>query len=257
MGKVHNYIKSKILAGEKLHFTLIDPERVEDFDKLIDVTDGVVNAGTDGFLVGGSLAVTPEEADTTVKTLKKYGLPIVIFPGNVNCLTPNADAVLFMVLMNTLESYYLMQVQVLAAPIIAKYRLEALPTGYVVIDQDSAVAHVGRVYPVPRNKPEIIAAYAMAAQMLGFKYMYIEAGSGAQQPVPLEFPYFAKRHATDLIVMVGGGIRSPEVAKRLAESGADIIVTGTIVEKDPELAARIIKAIKGVRGSSFQQGISS
>ncbi|MEM0000772.1 MAG: geranylgeranylglyceryl/heptaprenylglyceryl phosphate synthase [Desulfurococcaceae archaeon] len=257
MGRVHDYIVSKILSGEKLHFTLVDPERVEDLDRLIDVTDKVVSAGTDGFLIGGSLAVTPEEADATVKTLKKYGLPVVIFPGNVNCLTPNADAVLFMVLMNTLEPYYLMQVQVLAAPIIVKYGLEALPTGYVVVDQDSAVAHVGRAYPVPRNKPEIIAAYAMAAQMLGFKYMYIEAGSGAQQPVPSEFPYFAKKYAASLVIMVGGGIRSPEVAKKLAESGADIIVTGTVVEKDPQLAARIVKSIKGIQGSPSRSDISS
>jgi len=243
VGRVHEYIKSRVGTGEKLHFTLIDPDKATDLVKLEEVSEKMVEAGTDAFLVGGSLGITHEEADLVVSTLKKRGLPVVIFPGNINCLSRYADAVLFMVLLNTLEPYYLMQIQVIAAPIIAKYGLETLPTGYLVVDQDTAVAHVGRVYPVPRNKPELVAAYALAAEMMGLKYIYLEAGSGAQQPIPLEFPRVIKQH-TDLTVIVGGGIRDPESARKLTEAGADIIVTGTIVEKDPDLAARIIKAIK-------------
>lgn len=243
MGKVHEFIVSKLENGEKLHFTLIDPERADDIAKLEEISRKMVDAGTDAFLVGGSLNVTPEEADIIAQILKKHNKPVIIFPGNINCLTKFADAVLYMVLMNTLEPYYLMQVQVIAAPIIAKYGLETLPTGYLVIDQDTAVAHVGRAYPIPRGKPEIVATYALAAQMLGLKYIYVEAGSGAQQPVPPEFPKVIKRY-TNLVVIVGGGIRSPEIAKQLANAGADIIVTGTIVEKDPELATKIVSAIK-------------
>ena len=243
MGRVHEYIKSRVGTGEKLHFTLIDPDKATDLVKLEEISEKMVEAGTDAFLVGGSLGITHEEADLVVSTLKKRGLPVVIFPGNINCLSRYADAVLFMVLLNTLEPYYLMQIQVIAAPIIAKYGLETLPTGYLVVDQDTAVAHVGRVYPVPRNKPELVVAYALATEMMGLKYIYLEAGSGAQQPIPLEFPRVIKQH-TDLTVIVGGGIRDPESARKLAEAGADIIVTGTIVEKDPDLAARIIKAIK-------------
>jgi len=242
--KLHEYIKSHIEVGGKLHFTLIDPEKVTDLDHLDIIARKMVEAGTDAFLVGGSLGITPEEAHAVVATLKKWGKPVIIFPGNINCLTRNADAVLFMVLMNTLEPYYLAQIQVLAAPIIAKYGLETLPTAYVVIDSDTAVAHVGRVYPIPRSKPEIVVAYALAAEMMGMKYIYLEAGSGAKEPVPPEFPRAVKKY-TNLIVIVGGGIRDPETAKRLVEAGADIIVTGTIVERDPELAAKIIKAVKG------------
>lgn len=243
MGKVHNYFTSRVSAGEKIHLTLIDPERSGDIERLERVSSSMVEAGTDGFLVGGSIAITPEEIGLVVKTLKKHNLPVVIFPGNINCLTPYADAVLFMVLMNTVEPYYLMQVQVLAAPLIAKYGLEVLPTGYIVVDLDTTVAHVGRVHPIPRSKPEIISAYAMAADMLGLKYIYLEAGSGAQHPIPLEFPLAVKKY-TKLITIVGGGIRSPDVATKLAESGADIIVTGTIVERDPDLAVKIIRAVK-------------
>jgi len=246
LGKVHDYIMSKINSGEKLHFTLIDPEKVKDVIRLEETSEKMVEAGTDAFLIGGSLGIIHEEADLVAQVLKKRGKPVIIFPGNVNCLTRYADAVLFMVLMNSLESYYLMQIQVIAAPIVAKYGLETIPTGYIVIDQDTAVAHIGRTHPIPRNKPEIVLAYAMAAQMLGLKYIYLEAGSGAQQPVPPEFPQIVKKH-TDLVVIVGGGIRSPDVARKIAEAGADIIVTGTIVEKDPELATKIIKAIKEVK----------
>lgn len=243
MTKVHEYITAKISNGEKLHFTLIDPERIRDLGELEKTANKMIESGTDAFLTGGSISITPSEIDFVVRVLKKYGLPVIIFPGNINCLTPSADAVLFMMLMNTLEPYYLVQIQVIAAPIIAKYHLETLPTGYIVIDQDTTVAHIGRIYPIPRNKPEIIAAYALAAEMFGMKYIYLEAGSGAQQPVPLEFPSIVKKY-TNLVTITGGGIRSPDVAKKLARSGADIVVTGTIVEKDPELAGRIIRAIK-------------
>lgn len=248
LGRVHDYIENKLISGEKLHFTLIDPEKTRDVNQLEEISEKMVEAGTDAFLVGGSLSIVHEEADLVVQVLKRRGKPVILFPGNINCLTRYADAVLFMLLMNTLESYYLTQIQVIAAPIIAKYGLETLPTGYIVIDQDTAVAHIGRIYPIPRSKPEIILAYAMAAQMLGLKYIYLEAGSGAQQPVPPEFPRIVKEY-TNLAVIVGGGIRDPETARKLAEAGADVIVTGTIVEKDPELAVKVIRAIKGVKGS--------
>lgn len=243
LGKVHEYITSKISSGEKLHFTLIDPDKAVDLENLELISQKMTSAGTDAFLIGGSIGVTPEEAGIVAKVLKKHGLPVIVFPGNINCLTPEADAVLFMILMNTMEPYYLIQAQVAAAPIIAKYKLETLPTGYLVIDHNTAVAHVGRIYPIPRSKPEIVAAYAMAAEMLGLKYIYLEAGSGAPEPVPPMFPQTVKKH-TKLITIVGGGIRSPEIAEMLVKAGADIIVTGTIVEKDAELAEKIVKSIK-------------
>ncbi|MEM4224351.1 MAG: geranylgeranylglyceryl/heptaprenylglyceryl phosphate synthase [Desulfurococcaceae archaeon] len=243
MGKVHEYIIAKISSGEKLHFTLVDPDKVGDLENLEALSQKMVSAGTDGFLIGGSIGVTPEESSNVARILKKHGLPVIVFPGNINCLTPEADAVLFMILMNTLEPYYLIQAQVAAAPIIAKYRLETLPTGYLVVDQGTAVAHIGRIHPIPRNKPELVAAYALAAEMLGLKYLYLEAGSGAPEPVPSSFPQMVKRF-TKLITIVGGGIRSPETARLLVNSGADIIVTGTIVEKDANLAEKIVKSIK-------------
>jgi len=243
VGRVNDYIQSKLSNGEKLHFTLIDPDKVSDVDKLYKLAEEVKSYGTDAFLIGGSLGVTPEEAGVTAKVLKETGLPVIIFPGNLNCLTPNADAVLFMVLMNSIDTYYLIEAQVAAAPIIRKYGLETLPTAYIVVYGDTAVAHVGRVYPLPPAIPEMVYAYALAAEMMGFKYIYLEAGSGAQRPIPFEMPRIVKKY-TNLTVIAGGGIRDAETASRMVENGVDIIVTGTILERDPGKLAGIIKAVK-------------
>ncbi|MEM2579009.1 MAG: geranylgeranylglyceryl/heptaprenylglyceryl phosphate synthase [Desulfurococcaceae archaeon] len=246
--RIHKYIVNKLKGEGKLHFTLIDPAKsISDLEK---ISEEAASAGTDAFLVGGSLAVTPEEASSTARALKKHGLPIIVFPGNLNCLTPEADAVLFMTLMNSAEPYYIMGAQVQGAFLVKKYGLEALPTGYVVVYGSTAVAHVGRVIPIPENRPEIIAAYALAAEMMGMKYFYIEGGSGAPQPVPHTFPSIVKKYAKELVVIVGGGIREPEVASKIASAGADIIVTGTIVEEDYEKAVKIIKAIKAAPSTS-------
>lgn len=244
MGKVDEYVRGRIISGEKLHFTLIDPDKSRNLDKLEKTAEEVKGYGTDLFLIGGSLGVTPEEADNTAKVLKRTGLPVVVFPGNVNCLTKYADAVLYMILMNSLDRYYLIDAQILAAPIVRKYGLETIPIGYVVVYGDTAVAHVGKVHPLPPSKPEIIVAYAMACEMLGFKYIYLEAGSGSERIVPPVYPKLVKEH-TNLVVVTGGGVRTVEQAKALIKSGADVLVTGTIVEDNPAVLAEIIKVVKG------------
>ena len=245
---IHRYIVDRIESGEKLHFTLIDPDKpLENIDR---IAGEMVDAGTDAFLIGGSLGVTPEEASETAKTLKKHGVPVIIFPGNINCLTPEADAVLFMILLNSLDPYYLMGAQLAGAPIIRKYGLEPLPTGYLVVYGSSAVAHVGRVVPIPENKPEIAGAYALAAEMLGLKYLYIEGGSGVPEPVPPSFIAASRKASDKLVIIAGGGIRDPDTAKAVALAGADILVTGTIVEKDPDRAREIIRSFKSLHTSS-------
>ncbi|MCS7127796.1 MAG: geranylgeranylglyceryl/heptaprenylglyceryl phosphate synthase [Sulfolobales archaeon] len=246
--RIHKYIVDKLKGEGKLHFTLIDPAKsISDLEK---IAGEAASAGTDAFLVGGSLAVTPEEAGSTARALKKHGLPVIVFPGNLNCLTPEADAVLFVTLMNSAEPYYIMGAQVQGALLVKRYGLEALPTGYVVVYGSTAVAHVGRVIPIPEDRPEIIAAYALAAEMMGMKYFYIEGGSGAPKPAPYVFPSTVKKYTKELIVIVGGGIREPDVASRIASAGADIIVTGTIVEEDYEKAVKIIKAVKAASSTS-------
>ncbi|MEM1674975.1 MAG: geranylgeranylglyceryl/heptaprenylglyceryl phosphate synthase [Desulfurococcaceae archaeon] len=243
MNSVHKYIVDKIENGEKLHFTLIDPDKVSDYDELEKLADEVKHYGSDAFLIGGSIAVTPDEADETARVLKKTGLPVIVFPGNINCITRYADAILYMILMNSINTYYLIEAQVSAAPIVKKYGLETLPTAYIVIYGDTSVAHIGRIYPIPVNKPEIVLAYGLAAEMLGMKYVYLEAGSGARDIVPPQMVNIVKKN-TKLIVIVGGGIKNRELAEKIISSGADIIVTGTIVEHEPGRLKDIISVVK-------------
>lgn len=243
VGFVNKYIIGKIESGEKLHFTLIDPDRVKNYDELYKLADEVKHYGTDAFLLGGSIGITPSEADEAAKVLKKTNLPVIVFPGNINCITKYADAILYMVLMNSLDTYYLIEAQVHAAPIVKKYGLETLPTAYIVIYGDTSVAHVGRVYPIPIGKPEIVLAYSYAAEMLGMKYVYLEAGSGSQITVPPQMVSIVKKN-TKLVVIVGGGIRDRDSAEKIVRSGADIIVTGTIIEHDPSRLREVISIVK-------------
>ncbi len=242
-GRVGSYISEKLESGETLHFTLVDPNKIPELDVFHERLELLVSAGTDAFLVGGSVGVSESEVDKVVKELKKYGLPVILFPGNVSGISRYADAILFMSLLNSDNPYFIIGAQVLGAPIVIKYGLEVLPTAYLIIEYGGAAGHVGRARPIPADKPEVGVAYALAAQLLGMKYVYLEAGSGAPKPVPPEF-VSEVRKATSLTVIVGGGIRQPETAVKIRDAGAHIIVTGTVFEKEPAKAVKVIKAIK-------------
>ena len=244
LGVVSKYIEDKVSSGEVLHFSLIDPDKVSSKDELLSTCKELVNAGTDAFLVGGSLGVSESLVDEVVKTIKTLGLPVILFPGNVSGISRYADAILFMMLMNSDDPYFLVGAQVIAAPIVAKYGLEALPTAYIIVGYGGAAGYVGRARPIPYDRPEIVAAYVLAAEMLGMKYTYLEAGSGAPEPIPPNVVRYVAKVRRKSITIVGGGIRTPEKAREIAQSGANIIVTGTIIEKDPKRAIEIIGAIK-------------
>jgi len=240
---VDKHLRSKLRSGEKLHFTLFDPDKthVKDVDKVAEV---MVAEGTDAFLVGGSIGVSEVDVDLTVQTLKKWGLPVILFPGNVTGISRYADAILFMTLMNSDDPYFIIGAQVLGAPIVARYGLEVLPTAYVIVGYGGAAGFVGKARPIPYEKPELGVAYALAAKFLGQKYIYLEAGSGAPTPVPPKFVEKISKVKEDLVLIVGGGIKTYEQAKEIIEAGADVIVTGTIVEENAEKAKEVLKAIK-------------
>ena len=243
-GKIHQYLRDKVLSGEKIHLSLIDPDKAVDINQLMKVAEELKDAGTDAFLVGGSVGVSEQDTDTVVKELKRLGKPVILFPGNVTGISRYADAILFMSLLNSDDPYFIIGAQVLGAPLIMRYRLETLPTAYIIVGYGGAAGYVGRARPIPYDRPEIGAAYVLAARYLGMKYAYLEAGSGAPKPIPPEFIAAAAKIKEDLTLIVGGGIRTPEDALRAVKAGADAIVTGTVVEKDPKKAVNIIQAIK-------------
>ncbi|MGC9210151.1 MAG: geranylgeranylglyceryl/heptaprenylglyceryl phosphate synthase [Acidilobus sp.] len=233
--------------ARKLHFTLIDPEKStpEEAERIAKIAS---EAESSAILVGGSLGVYEPSLTDVVRASKKSGLPVILFPGNINGLTPAADAVFFMTLVNSDDPYYITGVQAQAAPIVLRMKLEVIPTAYIIVGHGGAAGYVGRARPIPYDRPDLAAAYSLASAMLGAKVIYLEAGSGAPRPVPPEAIRAARRALDELgfdgLLIVGGGINTPEDAVRAVEAGADGIVNGTIVERSPFQLKEIVSAIR-------------
>ncbi|MBC7101517.1 geranylgeranylglyceryl/heptaprenylglyceryl phosphate synthase [Methanothermobacter tenebrarum] len=242
--KVEDYFNN-ILKERKMHLTLIDPEE-QTSEEALKVATAAIQGGSDGIMLGGS-TTDNIELEKTAKTLKEnLDVPIILFPGNISGITSHADAIFFMTLLNSTNPYWIIGAQALAAPTIKKMKIEPIPMGYLVIEPGGTVGWVGDAKLVPREKPDIAAAYAMAAELLGMRLFYLEAGSGADKPVPAEMIKRVKR-STNLTLIVGGGIRTGEDARRAAKAGADIIVTGTIVENATNIKEKISEIVKSIR----------
>ena len=235
------------LARSKLHMTLLDPDVGSPQDSARRAKSAA-RAGTDAIMIGGSTGYTRKDLDATVNAIKRaVKLPVIIFPTSAGLLTGRADAIYFMMMMNSKDVNFLSREQMRGAPLVRKLGLEAISMGYVIIEPGMRVGEVGRAEVVPRNDPKQAAHYALAAQMLGMDCVYLEAGSGAPQPVPAAMVRRV-RDTIDIPLIVGGGIRGPRAAAQAARAGADIIVTGTIAEvtQDPyKHLAPIVEAVKG------------
>ena len=156
-------------------------------------------------------------------------MPVILFPGNITGVVAGADAILFSSLMNSENPYYITQVQALAAPSVLRHGLEALPTAYLVVGEGTTAWFVGSARAIPHNRPAIAAAYSLAARLLGMRFVYLEAGSGAAESVRPE-TVAAVRRVFDGFLIVGGGIRDAEAAAKISSAGADAIVVGTLLE---------------------------
>jgi phosphoglycerol geranylgeranyltransferase len=246
---VMKYIRKKRKSGP-LHFTLIDPDKQAPA-KAARLACEAEKAGSDAIMIGGSQAAQAIYQDDTIQEIKKRsGLPVILFPSSHAGISGYADAVFFMSLLNSRSTQYMMEEQVKGSVIISKYKLEALPMGYLIVESGNttSAAWVGDVRPIPREKPEFAVAYALAAKYFGMKFVYLEAGSGADHPVPNGMVSVVKKAVSNgkngCYVIVGGGIRDEKSAREKAAAGADIIVTGTIGEKNPEMLKRIIRAVE-------------
>ncbi len=224
---------------EALLAILLDPAKLSK-QAAREVSADVEEGGADLIFVGGSVGAAFGLNDTIIGAKDGSDLPVILFPGNVDGVSPYADAILFMSLLNSSNPYWIIQAQALAAPIIKKLGIETMPTAYVIVEpgQRSAAGWVGWVNPIPRKKPELALAYALAAELLGMRWIYLEAGSGAEEPVPTEF-IAAIRSKTNLGIIVGGGIRSPSQVGRAVKAGADIIVVGTHIEEGGDIISKV------------------
>ena len=215
--KVETFLKSELKKKNALLFVLID-----------------------------SSATDQIEMAQVVKGIKKdIKIPIILFPGNVTGVVPDADAILFSSLMNSENPYFITQAQALGAPSVLKFGLEPLPTAYLVIGDGTTAWFVGSARGIPFEKPKIAAAYALAAQFLGMRFVYLEAGSGAKSSVTPEMVKTV-RHMFNGFLIVGGGIKDVKTAQNLVKAGADALVIGTFLEKGGSLKKleEITKAIQ-------------
>ncbi|WP_324736154.1 geranylgeranylglyceryl/heptaprenylglyceryl phosphate synthase [Thermococcus sp. SY098] len=248
LGKVESYIHEK-LEKEKLHFVLLDPDDVspEEASKIAQMCEEV---GADAVMVGGSTGAEGEVLDEVVKAIKESSsLPVILFPGSHGGITKYADAIFFMSLLNSRNPFFITGAQALGAFTVKRYGIEPIPMAYLIIEPGETVGWVGDAKPIPRHKPKIAAAYALAGQYLGMRLVYLEAGSGAPKHVPNEMIRVVKS-VIDVPLIVGGGIRTYEDAREVAQSGADIIVTGTAIEKADSLEEarkRLESLIKGIK----------
>jgi len=244
-GKVELFLKSELKKKNALLFILIDSE-VSKLESSRKLAQDVEKIGASAILVGGSSATDQIEMAQVVKGIKKgIKIPIILFPGNVTGVVPDADAILFSSLMNSENPYFITQAQALGAPSVLKFGLEPLPTAYLVIGDGTSAWFVGSARGIPFEKPKIAAAYALAAQFLGMRFVYLEAGSGAKSSVTPEMVKTVRK-AFNGFLIVGGGIRDIKTATNLVKAGADALVIGTFLEKGGSVKklAEIAKAIQ-------------
>lgn len=233
--KVSSLLQSFFETGNKGVAWLVDPDKIVHTEALLDFS-WVSESNLDLILVGGS-QLDRSNFDEVVLALKEISgdIPIVIFPGSHYQLSAHADAILFLSLISGRNPEYLIGQQVLAAPIIQKMELEVLPTGYLLVnDQEiTSVQYISQTTPIPNSKPNLAKATALAGQLLGMNFFFLDAGSGSKTPVSSEV-ILSVRQAVGRPIIVGGGIDSISKLKNAFQSGADLVVLGNSIEKDPD-----------------------
>ena len=241
---VEDYILQKLKTGA-LHMTLIDPAS-QDPSEAGKIAKDACALGTDAIMIGGSTGVTQDNLDKTALEIKNNSnIPSIYFPSGASAMSANCDAIYFMSMLNSRSLDWGIREQVAGAPAVKKLGLEPLSMGYIIVEPGMKVGEVGQADAIPRDNPKLAASYAMAGELLGMRSIYLEAGSGAPAHVPSDMIYYVKK-SISVPLIVGGGIRDADAAKEVKDAGADVIVTGTIVEENGYLSRleSIINAIK-------------
>ncbi|MDZ4713971.1 MAG: geranylgeranylglyceryl/heptaprenylglyceryl phosphate synthase [Cytophagales bacterium] len=238
--KILESFQQRHRLGKKSVAVLVDPDKVDDLSRLRHLVHLASENCIDFFFVGGSLITTPNLGEV-IQTIKEdVHIPVILFPGNALQIDPLADGILFLSLISGRNPDLLIGQHVQAAPILKNLNLEVLPTGYILINSSktSSVAYISNTTPIPEDKDSLAACTALAGEMLGLRLMYLDAGSGAEREVSPRM-ISAVRKTISVPLIVGGGINTPEKALRALEAGADMIVIGNALEKDPDLLTEI------------------
>lgn len=240
---ISELIKTNIEKEKKLFALLIDPDNYTT-EKLTDVTQKADNAKVDLILIGGSLL--NNDVDKTIETIKKYtNIPVLLFPGSLLQISDKADGILLLSLISGRNPDLLIGNHVIASAHIKRSKLEVLPTGYILVNggKPTSVEYMSNTQPIPSEKTDIAVATAMAGEMLGLKYIYLEAGSGADNAVNIKMIEDVKTNIA-IPLIVGGGIRTPEDITNALKAGADLVVVGTAIEENSNSINSLVEATK-------------
>lgn len=238
--KILETLQERHTLGKKSIAVLVDPDKIEDPARLNTLIRLATENCIDFFFVGGSLVTTTNLAEVIKHIKETVSLPVVLFPGSSLQIDPSADAILFLSLISGRNPDLLIGQHVVAAPILKNNRLEIMPTGYMLINsgKTTSVAYISNTTPIPEDKYSLAACTAMAGEMLGLKLIYMDAGSGAEREISAKM-ISTVRKSVNVPLIVGGGINTSQKALNALEAGADLIVIGNALEKDPDLLTEI------------------
>jgi len=243
---VKQYLIDKMKKGT-IHLALLDPDK-QDSTEAAEIALKIKEAGTDAIMIGGSTGVTSNNLGATAKAIKdSSGLPTIHFPGGPNELSKEVDSIFFMSMVNSKDPFWIIKAQASVSIHVKKLGVETLSLGYIIVEPGMKVGEVGKADLVKSDEIDKAVGYAVASELLGMEFIYLEAGSGAYTPVPPAMITAVKKNIS-VPLIVGGGIRTPEAAEAARLAGADAIVTGTFLEKcnDNKMLKAVVDAAKGV-----------
>ncbi len=238
-----NNFNLSVSECKKAFALLIDPDKVHNLKELQRVIHTAIECKVDFFMVGGSLILSDFLGPCISHIKDQTDIPVVLFPGNNQYIDLQADAILYLSLISGRNPDLLIGQHVLSAPILKKSNIEVWPTGYMLIDggNKTSVSYMSNTNPIPKDKFDIAVSTAIAGELLGQQLIYMDAGSGADQVISERMIASVKR-AIDIPLIIGGGINNVQKAKSAWKSGADVVVIGNAIEKDPELLIEITEA---------------
>ncbi len=234
MKTIYNQIVNSRHVNKKLLAILIDPDKI-DLSAIKNISEKINQSPATHIFVGGS-SFSGNHLDDLILTLKQNtNLTIILFPGNPSQISDKADGILFLTLLSGRNPDYLIEHHINAVPILKKTNLEIISTGYLLIESGSetAVERVSKTKPLSISNPEYILQTSQAGELLGNKLIYLEAGSGAKNAVPLEIISLISKNI-NVPLIVGGGIRSLSEIEKAHQAGADLVVIGTAFENDSD-----------------------
>lgn len=242
--KILSELQARHQIGRRSLAVLIDPDKAEDLNSLLQLVRLANENCIDMILVGGSLVLTNNLSEIISQIREEVRIPVILFPGSPLQISPGADGILFLSLISGRNPDLLIGHHVQAAPLLKNLGMEILPTGYMLINsgKTTSVAYVSNTTPIPDDKYALAACTAMAGEMLGLKLLYLDAGSGAEKEISAKM-ISAVRRSVSIPIIVGGGINTPEKAEAALQAGADVLVIGNVLEKDPEALTEIAEKV--------------